>query len=62
MASIIASSDNKTSFKKSCDKEDGIAVHSGKEYISKTSSGGEQIEIQTPIVSQNMSFQPVIMA
>jgi hypothetical protein len=40
MASIIASSDNKTSFKKSCDEEDGIVAHSGKEYISNASSGG----------------------
>ena len=31
MALIIASSDNKTSFKKSCDEEDGIAAHSGKD-------------------------------
>ena len=43
MASIIASSDNKTSFKKSCDEEDGIATHSGKEYISNASPIGGQI-------------------
>ena len=43
MTSIIASLDNKTSCKKSCDEEDGVAAHSGKEYISKTSSGGGQI-------------------
>ena len=43
MASIIASSDNKTSFKKSCDEEDGIAAHSGKEYISNASLVGGQI-------------------
>ena len=42
MASRIASSDNKTSFKKSCDEEDGRDAHSGKEYISRTSSGGGQ--------------------
>ena len=44
MTSIIASSDNKTSFKKSCDEEDGIAAHSGKEYISNASPVGGQIE------------------
>ena len=43
MVSIIASSDNKTSFKKSCDEEDGIAAHSGKEYISNASPVGGQI-------------------
>ena len=32
IASVIASSDNKAPFKKSCDKEDGISSHSGREY------------------------------
>ena len=32
-----------TSFKKSCDEEDGIAAHSGKEYISNASPIGGQI-------------------
>ena len=43
IASMIASSDNKTSFRKSCDEEDGIAAHLGKEYGSNSSSVGGQM-------------------
>ena len=32
MASSITSSDNKASFKKSCDEEEEISAHLGREY------------------------------
>ena len=62
MASIITSSDNKTSFKKSCDKEDGIASHSGKEYISNASPVGGQIGDTDSNCIAEYVVQPVITA